>query len=123
MGLMDQYKDMAQQAQQAMQGQGGAPGMDDAAELMKMQEKYNKLAQSGIERQGKILASQETGRADVGGSPEYEFKVEITPDGGDPYEATILQFVHPQNVEHFPVGKELTVKVDPEDPTNAVLWG
>jgi hypothetical protein len=121
---MDQYKDMAQQAQQAMQGgQGAAPGMGDAAELMQMQEKYNKLAQSGIERKGKILSSKQTGRADVGGSPEYEFEVEITPDGGEPYKATILQFVHPQNVEHFPEGKELTVKVDPEDPTNAVLWG
>jgi len=123
MGFMDQYKDMAQQAQQAQGGQGAPPGMDDTAEMMKMAEKYNKLAQSGIERKGKILAGQGTGRTDVGGSLEYEFKVEITPDGGEPYEATIQQFVHPQNVEHFPVGKELTVKVDPEDPTNAVLWG
>jgi hypothetical protein len=117
---MDQYKDMAQQAQQAMQSGGG---MGDTAELMKMQERYNKLAQSGIERKGRIISRAETGRADVGGSPEYEFKLEITPEGGDPYEATVLQFIHPQNVEHFPEGKELTVKVDPEDPTNAVLWG
>jgi hypothetical protein len=35
----------------------------------------------------------------------------------------VLQFIHPQNVEHFPEGKELTVKVDREEPTNAVLWG
>jgi hypothetical protein len=117
---MDQYKDMAQQAQQAMQSGGG---MGDTAELMKMQERYNKLAQSGIERKGRIISRAETGRADVGGSPEYEFKLEITPEGGEPYEATVLQFIHPQNVEHFPEGKELTVKVDPEDPTNAVLWG
>jgi hypothetical protein len=117
---MDKYKDMAQQAQDAMQS-GSMPG--DAGELMKMQEKYNKLAQSGIERKGKILSRRETGRADVGGSPEYEFKVEVTPDGGEPYEATVLQFIHLQNVEHFPEGKELTVKVDPEDPQNAVLWG
>jgi hypothetical protein len=126
MGLMDQYKDMAQQAMQGQAGQGapGAPpDMSDAAEMMEMSERYAKLAQSGIERKGKILASKETGRADVSGSAEYEFEVEITPDGGEPYKATILQFVHPQNVEHFPVGKELTVKVDPEDPTNAVLWG
>jgi hypothetical protein len=117
---MDQYKDMAQQAQQAMQS---SSGMGDAAELMKMSERYNKLAQSGIERKGKILSRRETGRADVGGSPEYEFQVEVTPDGGEPYQATVLQFIHPQNVEHFPEGKELTVKVDPENPQDAVLWG
>lgn len=120
---MDQYKDMAQQAQQAMQSGGAAASMGDTAELMQMQERYNKLAQSGIERKGKILSAHETGRADVGGSPEYEFKLEITPDGGEAYEATVLQFLHPQNVEHFQEGKELTVKVDPEDPTSAVLWG
>ena len=124
MSFMDQYKDMAQQAQQqAQQAMGSSAGMGDAAELMKMQERYNKLAQSGVERKGKIISRSETGRADVGGSPEYEFKVEITPEDGDPYEATILQFVHAQNVEHFPEGKELTLKVDPDDPGNAVLWG
>jgi hypothetical protein len=117
---MDKYKDMADQAQQAMQG---SAGMGDASEMMKMQERYNRLAQNGIERKGKILSRRETGRADVGGSPEYEFKVEVTPDGGEPYEATVLQFVHAQNLEHFPEGKELTVKVDPEDPNSAVLWG
>jgi hypothetical protein len=121
---MDKYKDMADQAQQqAQQAMGSSAGMGDAAELMKMQERYNKLAQSGIARKGKILSRRESGRADVGGSPEYEFKVEVSPDGGEPYEATVLQFSHPQNVEHFPEGKELTVKVDPEEPTNAVLWG
>jgi hypothetical protein len=88
MGFMDEYKDMADQAQpQAQQAMGSSAGMGDGAELMKVQERYNKLAQSGIERKGKIPSRRETGRADVGGSPK------------------------------------LMVKVDPEEPTNAVLWG
>src|SRR5918994_751819 len=60
---MDKYKDLAQQGQGMMQS---SAGMDDAAELMKMSERYNKLAQSGVERKGKIKFRQETGRADVG---------------------------------------------------------
>ena len=34
--------------------------------------------------------------------------MDINSDDGGSYEATVLQFVHPQNVERFPEGKELT---------------
>lgn len=44
---------------------------------------------------------------------------------GDGIEACVRSVAErlAQNVEHFPEGKELTVKVDPDDPQTAVLWG
>lgn len=43
---------------------------------------------------------------------------------GDGIEACVRSVAErlAQNVEHFPEGKELTVKVDPDDPQTAVLW-
>jgi hypothetical protein len=117
MGFMDQFK----QAKDAM-GSGNI-GTGDMAEMKEMSERYNKLAQSGVQRQAKITSMKETGRKDFGGSPEYEIGLEISGDDGSSYQISINQFLHPQNVEHFEVGKEVGVKVDPDDPNVAVVWG
>lgn len=121
MGFMDKYKDAAAQGKQAMQS--GNLGAGDMGEMMEMQKRYQKLNESGIQRRATIDSMNETGRKDVGGSPEYEIALTITPEGGEPYTATIKQFMHPDQLQHFPVGKDIGVKVDPEDPTVAVLWG
>jgi hypothetical protein len=117
MGFMDQFK----QAKDAMGG--GNLGKGDMGDMMEMSERYNKLAQSGIQRQAKITSLQETGRKDIGGSPEYSIALEISGEDGSTYSTTITQFLHPQNVEHFQEGREVGVKVDPDDPGNAVVWG
>lgn len=121
MGFMDKYKDAAKQAQDAM-GSGNL-GAGDMDEMMEMQKRYQKLNESGIQGRATIDSMNETGREDMGGSPEYEIALTIAPEGGEPYKTTIKQFMHPDQLQHFPVGKDVGVKVDPEDPKVAVLWG
>ena len=121
MGFMDKFKDAAQQAQDAMQSSSGV-GAGDMGEMQEMQQRYQKLNASGIERRATITAMDETGRKDFGGSPEYSVALRIQGEDG-PYETTINQFMHPDQLQHFPVGKEIGVRVDPDDPNVAVLWG
>jgi hypothetical protein len=121
MGLMDRYKDAAGQAKQAMGSSNLGAG--DMGEMMEMQKRYQRLNELGIQRRATIESLSETGRRDMGGSPEYEFALTIAGEGGDAYQATIKQFMHPDQLQHFPAGKEVGVKVDPDDPTVAVLWG
>ncbi len=121
MGFMDKYKDAAGQAKQAM-GSGNL-GAGDMGEMMEMQKRYQRLNESGIQRRATIDSLSETGRRDMGGSPEYEIALTIAAADDDAYRATIKQFMHPDQLQHFPVGKEVGVKVDPDDPALAVLWG
>lgn len=110
MGLMDQFK------------KGGNLGAGDMGEMMELQKKYARLNEVGVERRATITSLKETGRKDFGGSPEYEFVLQIQGDGGA-YEATILQFMLPDQLKLFPQGKEIAVKVDPDDPNSAIIWG
>jgi hypothetical protein len=82
----------------------------------------NKLARRGIETPARIDSMVETGAADATGSKEYEFTLTVRPDGdGAAYTATTLQYIHPS--VSFSSGQDVTVKVDPEDSGEVILWG
>jgi hypothetical protein len=117
MGFMDQFK----QGREAIGAGNLSKG--DMGDMMEMQERYAKLAQIGIERRAKITSLSETGRKDFGGSPEFAIGLEISGEDGSTHATTINQFMHPQNTGQFEVGSKIAVRVDPEDPDNAVLWG
>ena len=113
MGFMDKLKQGAQQAQMGM----GGGGMTEA------RDRYMKLNKSGVDRRAAITSLSETGRKDIGGSPEFDIGLRITPEDGEPYETTIKQFMQKDQAKLYSVGKEVGVKVDPDDPNVAVLWG
>jgi hypothetical protein len=82
----------------------------------------NKLARQGIETPAQIDSMTETGNFDASGSKEYEFKLTVSPNGDDDaYTTTTLQYIHPS--ASFSDGQEVTVKVDPEDAAEVILWG
>jgi hypothetical protein len=128
MGFMDKMKDAAAQAQDAAKqaasqmssGSGGAA--DQAATAAQM----NKLATSGVETPATLKDLRDTGNKDaLSGGTDYEIDVEVQPEGGEAYAATFTQQLIPQSVEGFKekVGQDVTVKVDPDDPSSMVLWG
>ena len=81
----------------------------------------NKLAKAGVETPARIEDMTETGAADASGSKEFEFALTISPNGGSSYEAKTRQYIHPST--SFENGQNVTVKVDPEDAGEVILWG
>lgn len=131
MGLFDKMKDAQQQAQQAMgsagaaQAPGGMPGMGgvDMAAQAAYAQKAQKLSAAGVEAPGEVHAIRPTGTTDMGGGQETDFDVTISPPGGQPYQTTVRQSMLPAQLEGIAVGAAITVKYDPDDPSQALIYG
>ena len=116
MGFMDKMKGAAEKAQAAMPV-GASAGQMEQANLAQ------KLTKSGIESPAKIDSMTGTGNTDATNSVEHDIGVTISPAAGDPYQATIRQYVHPSLTDKYVVGAAVKVRVDPDDPSRAMLWG
>jgi hypothetical protein len=80
----------------------------------------NRLASNGVEAAAHIVSMTATGEADDGGSREFEVGLTVRPGGEDAYTATTRQFIHPS--ANFGEGMDVTVKVDPDDAGELILW-
>jgi hypothetical protein len=118
MGFMDKFKDAARQAQDAAQ-----QGMDPAN--IGVAADVNRIGNEGIETRAILKSLTKAGEQQFGGGTEYQMELEVQPEGGEPYPATINQQLIDQSVAHYEqnIGGEVKVKVDPNDPDKMVLWG
>jgi hypothetical protein len=125
MGFMDKFKDAAKQAQDTASKMGDAAkqGMDPsnvgaAADV-------NRIGNQGVETKAVLKSLTKVGDKQFGGGTEYQMELEVQPEGGAPYPATITQQLIEQSAAHYEnnIGGEVTVKVDPADPNKLVLWG
>ena len=131
MGLFDRMKDAQQQAQDAMQQAGGAgaagaagAGMGgDMTAMAEYQQRAQKLHAAGVEAPGTVNAINHTGQTDMGGGQWIEFTVTIAPSGGEPYQTTIGQSMLPAQLEGIAEGAAITVKYDPDNPSQALIYG
>jgi hypothetical protein len=125
MGFMDKMKDAAQQAQQAagQMGEAAKQGMDPG-NIGKVAD-VNRIGTEGIETKAILKSLEKAGEEQFGGGTEYQMEIEVQPEGGSPYSATITQQLIEQSVAHYEnnIGGEIVVKVDPNDPNKMVLWG
>jgi hypothetical protein len=80
----------------------------------------NRLATAGIDNAARIDAMVETGNSDANGSREYEVSLTVHPTRAASYEATTRQYIHPS--ANFSEGMDVTVKVDPSDSGELILW-
>ena len=117
MGFMDKLKGAAESAQAATSkvGVGASAGQMDLANRAK------KLMNEGVDTPAHIDSMESTGKTDKPGGTEYVIALTVTPAGGDAYEATINQYIYPS--APFSAGEDVTVKVDPSDPSVAMIWG
>ena len=125
MGFMDKMKDAAKQAQDAASQLGDAAkqGMDPAN--ISVAQDANRIGNEGIETKAVLKSLEKIGDKQLGGGTEYRMEVEVQPEGGAPYAATINQQLIEQSAAHYEqnVGGDIVVKVDPTDPNKLVLWG
>lgn len=80
-----------------------------------------KLAQSGADGTGKILAIERTGTR-VNNQPMFRFRMLITvPTFKQPYMAIHHEIMAPGAVQGIPPGTEVPIKVDPKDPRQMII--
>jgi hypothetical protein len=125
MGLMDNIKkaqEMAQQAQQ--QGGGAAAQMPDAGDMQYAQ-LAQKIATGGLPGVATINSIGETGKIDAGVNKQYAIGVSIELEAGDKYDTTVMQNLTDDAIGsgHYSAGKKFEVKVDPDDKSQALLYG
>jgi hypothetical protein len=126
---MDNIKKAQEMAQQAQQNAGGAgavgagAGMPDAADMQYAQ-LAQKIATSGVPGVATINAIGETGKTD-GVSKQYAIGVSIELQDGEKYDTTVLQSLTDDaiNSGHYEAGKRFECKVDPDDHSQALLYG
>lgn len=130
MGMMDNIKKAQEMAQQAQQNAGvdanamASAGMPDAADMQYAQ-LANKIAQGGLPGVATIKSISETGKTDAGVSKQYAIETSIELEGGESYETTITQNLTDDAIGsgHYAAGKRFEVKVDPDDKSQALLYG
>ncbi|MGI8462446.1 MAG: DUF3592 domain-containing protein [Solirubrobacterales bacterium] len=116
---MDKMKDAANQASKAT-GMGTGMGVGDQVAY---RNKAMKINESGVNTPATVKSATESGNSDVGGSSEFQFEVELRPEGGSPYSATFTQFMAKGSMRDIAAGSEITVRVDPDDPNSMMFWG
>jgi hypothetical protein len=125
---MDNIKKAQEMAAQAQQQAGGATvgagaGMPDAADMQYAQ-LAQKIATSGVPGVATINAIGETGKSD-GVNKQYAIGVSIELSDGEKYDTTVLQNLTDDafNSGHYAAGKRFECKVDPDDHSQALLYG
>jgi hypothetical protein len=117
MGFMDRLKGAAESAQAAT----SKVGVGASAGQMELANRAKKLMNEGVDTPAHIDSMESTGKTDKPGGTEHVIVLTITPAGGDPYQATINQYIYPS--APFSPGDDVTVKVDPSDPNVAMIFG
>ena len=117
MGFMDKLKGAAEsvQAQTSKVGVGATAGQMDLANRAK------RLMNEGVDTPATIDSMDSTGNTDTPGGTEYVIKATATPAGGAAYEVTFNQYIYPS--APFATGDAVTLKVDPADPSVAMIFG
>jgi hypothetical protein len=123
MGMFDQMKDamkMAQspEAQQAMQQAQQTPVGDQmgARNAFETQaHEFNRILTVGTPAQALIKGHTDTGE-NLMGNPVWDFDLEVTPEGGEPYAVKHREIVSSMAVNSYGDGTTMACKIDPEDP-------
>ena len=118
-GARDAMAAAGQAAGQAVGGLGGAFSAPDPGYVQMV----NKIGKSGVQAPGTLKAMRVTGSPDMSGASMHEFDVSITPAGQAAYDTTIHQSMLPQQLTTLKEGAAVTVKYDPDNPINALLYG
>jgi hypothetical protein len=108
-GFLDKLKGTAKQAANPM-GQAAT------------RDKIMKINQSGVESRATVNSMQETG-TQFGGGHQIDFDLTVHPADGAVYNVQLSQSLHDATLQGIEQGKDVIVKVDPDDPQSMLVWG
>ena len=121
MGFMDKMKGAMDQASEASKKMGSTMSAGMSGSTADYAQLANKLAQSGVPCTAEIQSMNATGKTDFSGK-EYSFGVRVE-GNGDPYDATVIQFLPEGGESNYSVGDRFQAKADPDDPSRLLLYG
>ena len=115
MGFMDKFKDMAQQAQEGIDKATPNAGDMGYAQLA------NRLAKSGVQCTAEVKSAAPTGKKDMSG---VQYAIDVHVEGnGEPYDATVTQYVPEASASMYAPGTRWIAKADPNDRAKMLLYG
>ena len=117
MGFMDKVK----QAAESAQAQTSKIGVGASGDQIALANRAQKLMSSGVDTPAHINSMTSTGNTDKPGGTEYVIALTVKPATGEPYDVSINQYIYPS--APFSEGEDVTVKVDPDDPKVAMIFG
>jgi hypothetical protein len=117
MGFMDKMKQAAESAQAAT----SKVGVGASADQMALANKAKRLMDSGVDTPAHIDSMSPTGNTDTPGGTEHVIVLTVKPPSGEAYQATTNQYIYPS--APFSEGQDVTVKVDPEDSSQVLIFG
>lgn len=123
---MDNIKkaqEMAQQAQQQASQVGGGGAMSPAASDVEYANLAMKLNQSGKPGVATIKSITESGAGSDPVNKAYEIEVSVEPQDGQPYDATVRQYLTADAVGSYQPGTRFEAKIDPDDAGKLMLYG
>jgi hypothetical protein len=121
MGLMDNIKKAQEQAQQAMQGGGGA--MNPSAGDVEYANLAMKLNQNGLAGTATINSLTESGEGSDPVNKAYDIAVSVELENGQSYDTTVHQYLTQEAVNAYQPGKKFQIKADPDDTSKVMLYG
>lgn len=88
--------------------------------LADYQQKVQHLNAVGRPGTATVTAIRQTGTM-INENPECDIDLQVVVDGGPPYAATVRQTIAMIAIPSFQPGKEVPVKVDPQDPSSLII--
>jgi hypothetical protein len=82
-----------------------------------------RLSQSGVETPARVRSVELAEPSPMQGGLPAQLRLTVEPPAASPYDVTIDQVLHESVAAGLAVDRQVTVKVDPDDPTCAILWG
>lgn len=133
MGVFDKIKQAKEAVSMAtMAGNTGAPGgaprmpagmPTDMEEQLRYRDLAQKLKNSGVEAQAVVKDVRPGEKSAFGDSIKTQVDVMIQPSDGDAYPATVTQALLPAMLDAISVGEIITVRYDPDNRTDALIYG
>lgn len=121
MGFRDKMKEAMGQAQDASRKMGATVSAGMSSATADYAQLANKLAQSGVPCTAEVVSVSETGKRDMSGK-QYAIAVRVE-GNGDPYEATVEQYLVEEMAPSYVPGSRWQAKADPDDRTRLLLYG
>jgi hypothetical protein len=121
--LSKQAKEMEKDFDPAAQMRQASAAMEATTEMMAQQTAAMQLAETGEPATAQVAGARDTG-AMANMQPIMEIDLMVFREGQPPYPATLRQIVPLAQVALLTPGTQLSVMVDPSDPSNILIeWG
>ena len=127
MGMFKSMRDLQKQSKEIQKNWDVGAQLDDAQarmaaanEMMAQQTAAANIAATGVDAEATIVGVRDAG-AQVNYQPMCEIDLTVMPDGLPPYPVTVKQVVPMAQLAALQPGKNVKVKVDPNNPATVFI--